>query len=799
MSQAEELLATMSEELPSHEHAVVDVDKYFVIDPDTRAMSTVDDGYSEDQPIVIMQFDHNSEKFTFEVPRYVEGHDMLLCDVAKVHYNNVDNESGYENQGVHDMYDIQINPNDKDTIICTWLISRDATQLAGALGFLVQYLCHDDDGAVVYEWHTDVYTNVVVNEGRNYGEASVSGYSDVLEEWRAKLFGAGDSILGDIVYASKMQQSEISAAGAAQIDAINNKTAESLASIPDDYLTTYQMAEEGARTKADAIVKSTQGSMIVVNDSSDDYIRNLRVFGKTTQTTTTGKNLLNILIESQSFNGGVIMVNPDKTIELRGKFGKNTALAIGKFAHSGEFIFSVGIDSASMNNSYLYIAYPDDNNIGWYGEDKTFTNDGTERTVFLVIVAGSYKDVTLKPMIRFSSIEDSSYEPYSGGFASPSPDWPQDMVGVGDGKVATAWIHGKNLVYSSETTTVTMNNGITISSVQGSSEYILGGTQSGSCNASANLTKGGIELTSGTFTLSVMGLRGNDYINLQRYNDGVDKVTYITTGITNKTSRTFTIGNPQETVYVELMVHHASTYNNDVVTIQLEAGGTATEHEDHKLEQLIHRFAHASRNRILNGIPVDSDGNYTDDAGQQWVCDEVDFERGMYVKRINTLTFDGTSSSGWTHIATYADAMRFDYTSAKVKPNTDVFANQFSEIVISTNMAEGINVHSTQTHIQTQILGSRLPSRDVDGLMEYFKTNPLTVTYILETPLEIDLTPDENNFFKTLCTNCPNTTVMNNFGAWMELTYNADTKTYIDNGIKDTVAAVMEEIENGSY
>ena len=35
----------------------------------------------------------------------------------------------------------------------------------------------------------------------------------------------------------------------------------------------------------------------------------------------------------------------------------------------------------------------------------------------------------------------------------------------------------------------------------------------------------------------------------------------------------------------------------------------------------------------LRGIPVDSGGNYTDADGQQWVCDEIDFERGKYVQR----------------------------------------------------------------------------------------------------------------------------------------------------------------------
>nr|DAU56106.1 MAG TPA: hypothetical protein [Caudoviricetes sp.] len=36
----------------------------------------------------------------------------------------------------------------------------------------------------------------------------------------------------------------------------------------------------------------------------------------------------------------------------------------------------------------------------------------------------------------------------------------------------------------------------------------------------------------------------------------------------------------------------------------------------------------------LSGIPVSSGGNYTDGNGQQWICDEVDLERGVYVQRV---------------------------------------------------------------------------------------------------------------------------------------------------------------------
>ena len=46
----------------------------------------------------------------------------------------------------------------------------------------------------------------------------------------------------------------------------------------------------------------------------------------------------------------------------------------------------------------------------------------------------------------------------------------------------------------------------------------------------------------------------------------------------------------------------------------------------------------------LPGIPVASGGNYTDQSGQQWVCDEVDLERGVRVQRVDKGAFDSTKA-----------------------------------------------------------------------------------------------------------------------------------------------------------
>lgn len=139
MSQAEALLASLAEVVPEHTHIVTDSDTYFIIDPITRTLEN-----TARKKNVIMQYDHESEVLTFEIPRYVEGHDMLLCNRVYAHWNNIGTKTGREDETVeenadlHELTDLQLNPDNPDTVICSWLVKRQSTQLVGILSFLIQ-------------------------------------------------------------------------------------------------------------------------------------------------------------------------------------------------------------------------------------------------------------------------------------------------------------------------------------------------------------------------------------------------------------------------------------------------------------------------------------------------------------------------------------------------------------------------------------------------------------------------------------------------------------------------------------
>lgn len=164
----------------AHTHNVVDADPRYRIDPVTREI-VPGEGSTKKH---IMQFDHNSERLGFILPRYIDGHDMSLCNKVKVHYTNTG--SGTEAKGVYEVEDLAISDDNEDEVECTWLISQNATSLAGELAFSLEYIC-ETDGILDYVWGTEEYTGLSIHARRNNGEAVVKQFPDVLEQWKEEI------------------------------------------------------------------------------------------------------------------------------------------------------------------------------------------------------------------------------------------------------------------------------------------------------------------------------------------------------------------------------------------------------------------------------------------------------------------------------------------------------------------------------------------------------------------------------------------------------------------------------------
>ena len=167
----------------NHKHSIYDSDPHFSISPITRAIKN-----ESSKKTTVMQNDHNSERFTFEMPRFIEGHDMLLCDKVEVHYINVSNDKTNKTEDVYHVNDVQLSPDseDEDVVIFSWLISGNATKYAGNLSFLISFKCLKDE-VIDYAWHTDIHKTIAVGEGMNLTEAAAFEYSDILASWESKI------------------------------------------------------------------------------------------------------------------------------------------------------------------------------------------------------------------------------------------------------------------------------------------------------------------------------------------------------------------------------------------------------------------------------------------------------------------------------------------------------------------------------------------------------------------------------------------------------------------------------------
>lgn len=324
-----------------HKHSVYDTDTHFTIAKDTRQITLE----SKEFPVIV-QHDHNSERFSFDLPRYIDGHDMLLCNEIQVHYLNTDSATREAAKGVYTVKDIAVLDNDENTAVCSWLISENATQYAGKLNFMIRFACLADDGTVLYRWNTGIYSELTVVSGYDNGEAVIEDFPDILAQWKAELFGVGDTEEQRLLDVSAEQQAAIAAEGQKQLNVIAGKAAAVLDSIPDEYEAVSALTDRNHRNKAGAIVLDAEGESIVVNDASEYPLMGLKVFGKSTQdgTPTPGAP-----IDIVSVENAVVVIHGKNLFPSRavGSFSRNGVT----YTHNGNGSIAVS-GEASGGSSY---------------------------------------------------------------------------------------------------------------------------------------------------------------------------------------------------------------------------------------------------------------------------------------------------------------------------------------------------------------------------------------------------------------------------------------------------------------
>ena len=248
----------------AHSHLITDRDNHFVIDPISRTVTNTSG------KIILSQYDHNSERFTFEIPRKLEDHDMSECDRIEIHYLNI-GQNG-RNADVYTVDDKQVMPDNPDVVIFSWLISDNATRFAGTLNFAIRFICSvgDED---VYRWHTLPHSNITVATSISNGEILVEEYSDTLLKW-----------YNDLVGASNNGVARLDAKTEECLNAIETKTDEAIADIIGQTQSGIESvgiyASETAHRQIDDYVEEATSALDDYAESKkpvlDDYVESIK-------------------------------------------------------------------------------------------------------------------------------------------------------------------------------------------------------------------------------------------------------------------------------------------------------------------------------------------------------------------------------------------------------------------------------------------------------------------------------------------------------------------------------------------
>lgn len=721
-----------------------------------------------------VEYDDDVMHLDFKMPRYLGETDLSKFSI-RVNYLNA--------QGEPDVYSVKSPTITSDYIAFTWIVGPTAVAYKGDTKFNVCLKLLDGEGYVDKEYNTTIATLPVL-EGLETDESVVSRYTDILEQWKSELFGIGDTEEANMRAVSQEEQEKLV-----------QKGAEVLATIPEEYQTTVKMAEEGIRTKADAIVCTAQGELITVSDSSDDHIRNLRVFGNTEQAKTTGAQLFNPFAQQNNSFGTATVHGDGSEITVVGAYYVSWPITL-----KAGVTYYINFETAGAGaQRAVRFEYGDKEITNTITNPAAFTPTRDTVSVYLYSGLGTENCVVYKNFMISEGDAPVPWEPYSAGHASPSPDWPQPLRSVESPEIT---ITGKNLL-----------------DMTANSYYVDGLLKIPYTGYNGNA--GGFNIIrvypGKTYTFSYKFTTGDrlilNFLDKDKKLIGDVKIGWgeyllAYTGRYGAVGNgaTFTIPEDSNAAYLDVQLCQMGECGegnfNYYYDLQLEEGSTVTEYEPYKETKI-------STSHILNGIPVESGGNYTDANGQQWICDEIDFERGVYVQRIAKDVLDGVTRLAHKN-GNASDKYLYYYGTAAKSKSVPGYCTHFTHLDKYPENPGQYGTFNLTLTTAVYLNGYGIVSGDNatvpdptefnNWLHEQYEAGtPVEVQYILATPIETFLTAEELEAFKALKTNYRHTTVLNDAGAHMELVYNVDTKTYVDNGIKKSVTDVLEVIENGFY
>ena len=484
------------------------------------------------------------------------------------------------------------------------------------------------------------------------------------------------------------------------------------------------------------------GTQIICEDCKGSKFSGLTLYGRSKQVTTKGAQLFPPpSLGSQEKNGITIDCMEDGKIRISGTTEILTDFYLSRLQLvAGQYTFSAGVN---IDASVLRYALVDDIGVPYFDVHSDYTTDTIKEPIevklLLRVYAGKTIDLTVKPMLNAGSAP-LPWEPYTGGLPSPSPDYPQEIVSVGQGKTIGINVRGKNLIpfpypLLGGAGTKTELNGVTYTVQED------GGVR---CIGTPN---------------SVFGVS----LSMIRFSDQSLSVDEPTDGKVVLSGGPLYFDPNNKKLFFFFSAKQVGNQIDTVIYPQIEIGTVATPYEPYRKPQ----YMSVATPNGLPGIPVSSGGNYTDADRQQWVCDEIDFNRGVYVQRVAYTIVDGNEIKFTARGSEFWNLP--DGSAPGCGDHNTAINNFFSKNTFGANGRFDF-IYALSANMEKYF-------KTPDELNEFCKSKhdagtPLTLYYELTAPVETPLTSDQLAAYKQLHTYADSITIIDNdVHVYMGVTY----------------------------
>lgn len=338
---------------------------------------------------------------------------------------------------------------------------------------------------------------------------------------------------------------------------------------------------------------TVSGELVNINNALKARDGSLTVDGKSAQVVTTGKNLLNNINKNPVTSNGITFeLKNDGTLAV---YGTATAVASLRVDYLTDYDTAVSACPSGMVTASGIAGHQASITFGAFKQDGSIIanvaqNDGTfqypadavKMRTFVQVQSGVTINDVLKLQLELGSTA-TSYEPYTGGKPSPSPEYPQEVDVVDSPVMVQAT--GKNLSgYPYKTFTapaIETRNGVTF-------EAKPDGTIVANGTATANAD---VDLKWGDLVVPVKGLA----VNISGCPQGGSGTTYLLRAQGSKDNKVFDIEahdygtgatiSGANFIRTYMRIAAGTTANNLVFKPQIEIGSAATSYEPYTSNQ----------------------------------------------------------------------------------------------------------------------------------------------------------------------------------------------------------------------